>query len=510
MVPRLTKGLWLAAVALAAGVLLVAPYAKAEAPEATAPNYSVLHSFTSGADGYFPVAGLTLGKHGVLYGTTQYGGTSATCSGGEAGTIFQLTPPSSPGSQWAESVLYTFSSAAGSTPGDCLAEPTASVTTGPKGELYGTTLFGGPQGVGTVYELLPPVTPGGSWTMTTLYAFESATGDPQNPQGGLVIGAGGVLYGTTQFAGSSPVCPFYSLDYGCGAVYSLTPPASPGGSWTYETLYTFQGGSDGAAPQTTLTLGPHGVLFGATPAGGPGALCGNNPFAGAGFSPQSPGCGTIFELDPPATAHGSWTEKVLYGFQGKSDGGFPTGVVYHDGVLDGTVTVGGDPTNCGGVGCGGVFRLTPPAAPGGSWTERLLYSFSGASDGLYPYAGLAVGQDGSLYGTTRDGGNTGACAQSPGCGVVFELIPPRDSPGPSPEQIRPAQEIHPWQEKILHRFAASDGWLPIAPLIIDQDGELVGTTYLGGDSAQCVGGCGVVFATSTQDSTTGQGQGRLR
>jgi hypothetical protein len=182
---------------------------------------------------------------------------------------------------------------------------------------------------------------------------------------------------------------------------------------------------------------------------------------------------------------------VLYGFQGKSDGGFPTGVVYHDGVLDGTVIVGGNLKTCGGVGCGGVFRLTPPARPGGSWTEKLLYGFAGGSDGLYPYAGLAVGQDGRLYGTTRDGGNTGACAQNPGCGVVFELTPPRDSRGPWAEDIRP------WKEKILHRFAARDGWLPFAPLVIDKDGELFGTTYYGGDSAECVGGCGVVFTTRT-------------
>ncbi len=479
--------------ALAADIEPLSEATKADAPFGKAPGYRVLHSFSAGADGYFPSAGLSVGKNGVLYGTTQSGGTTATCTSGQAGTIFQLTPPTSPGGQWAESVLYTFSSAAGSTPNDCFAQPTAGVTIGPNGELYGTTLFGGPDSVGTIYELLPPSMPGGSWTMTTLHTFDSPTGDPQNPQGGLVVGAGGVLYGTVQFGGTSAACPYFLGDYGCGAVYSLTPPSSPGASWTYQTLYTFQGGSDGAAPQTTLALGPNGVLFGATPAGGPGALCVENPFRfpGLTFAPQSTGCGTVFELVPPGTPNGSWTETVLYGFQGKSDGGFPTGVVYHDGVLDGTVTVGGDPRNCGGVGCGGVFRLTPPASPGGSWTEKVLYSFTGGSDGLYPYAGLVVGRDGGLYGTTRDGGNTGACAQNPGCGVVFQLVPPRDSRAPWPEN-------RPWQERILHRFAAADGWLPIAPLVIDGAGVLYGTTYHGGDSAECSGGCGVVFATSTQ------------
>ena len=203
------------------------------------------------------------------------------------------------------------------------------------------------------------------------------------------------------------------------------------------------------------------------------------------FDPSQPAVGPSFQLTPSTTPGGSWTETVLYGFQGTSDGGFPTGLMYHDGVIDGTVTAGGDPKYCGGIGCGGVFRLTPAATLGDPWTEKVVYSFLGGSDGLYPWAGITVDQDGTIYGTTRDGGDTSACAQNPGCGVVFQLKPPHDS-----------QCV--WQEKVLQRFDALDGWSPFAPLVIDRDGDLVGTTFYGGASAECQGGCGVVFATSTK------------
>jgi hypothetical protein len=79
-------------------------------------------------------------------------------------------------------------------------------------------------------------------------------------------------------------------------------------------------------------------------------------------------------------------------------------VAYRDGILYGTVTFGGDPKYCGGIGCGGVFELSPPAFPGGSWRGTMIHSFSGVPDGLYPAAGVAIGQDGRLYGTTYDGG----------------------------------------------------------------------------------------------------------
>ncbi len=437
-----------------------------------------LHSFSGGADGANPVGGLTAGKNGVLYGTTENGGVSPTCAG--CGTVFQLTPPASPHGAWTESVIYAFPSGKYVPVQIVLARPTV----GPNGELYGTTAIGG-AGVGDVYEVIPPSSPGGAWTGIVLYSFSSAVGEPQNPQGGLVIGKNGVLYGTVQFAGSTPLCPYPGQSYGCGAVFSLTPPTSPAGSWSYQTLYTFQGGSDGAAPQTDLVIGNHGELYGATPVGGPGSLCTTDNIPSLLFSPQSTGCGTIFELDPPSSPGGAWTETVIYGFKGERDGGFPNAVTYHDGELFGTVAFGGDPKNCGGVGCGGVYRLSPPAVPGDPWTERMIYSFTSHRDGLFPGAGVVFGKDGSLYGTTRDGGDKEFCPQAPGCGVVFQLSRSQD-----PD--------HEWSEQVLHRFALTDGWRPTSGLVIGEDGDLYGTTALGGSSAACLGGCGVVFQVHTE------------
>lgn len=437
-----------------------------------------LHSFSGGTDGALPVGALVQGANGVLYGTTEYGGISPTCAG--CGTIFQLTPPASPSGAWTESVIYAFPSGKYA-PAQCvLARPTL----GPNGEFYGTTVCGG-AGVGDVYEVIPPSTPGGTWTGIILYTFSSAVGPPQNPQGGLVIGKNGVLYGTVQFSGTSPNCPYGTISYGCGEVFSLTPPTSPTGSWSYQTLHTFQGGSDGAAPQTDLVIGDHGELYGATPVGGPGSLCTRDNIPSLLFSPQSTGCGTVFELDPPSYPGGVWTETVIYGFQGGRDGGFPNAVTYHDGELFGTVSIGGDLKNCGGVGCGGVYRLSPPSVPGDPWTQQTIYNFTGRLDGLFPGAGVVVGKDGVLYGTTRDGGDKNSCPSDPGCGVVFQLSRSQDSD----------QE---WSQQVLHRFASTDGWRPISGLVIGEDGDLYGTTYQGGSSANCPLGCGVAFQVQTQ------------
>lgn len=440
-----------------------------------------LHSFTGGVDGAFPYGGLAAGKNGVLYGATQEGGASSACPNESSGAIFQLVPPASPGSSWTESVIYAFTAADG-----CFAYPLATPAVGPNGELYGTAYFGGPSSVGSVYELTPPSTAGGTWTETTLYAFSPPVGAPQNPESGVVIGKNGVLYGAVQFAGTSANCPFGSVSYGCGAVYSLTPPASAGGAWTEQTLYIFQGGNDGAVPLAGLAMGTNGELYGTTYAGGPGSACTAHNISIPGFGPQSIGCGTVFELTPPSSAGGAWTESVLYGFLGGSDGGFPNAVVLQDGVLTGTVTFGGDPKNCGGVGCGGVFQLSRSTVPGGPWAERVIYSFTSVPDGLFPGAGVAVGRDGTIYSTTRDGGRGNACPEEPGCGVVFQLKAPQflDSN---------------WHEDILHSFTASDGRRPTSAVLIGEDGNLYGTTYLGGGSTNCQGGCGVVFKANTQN-----------
>jgi len=184
---------------------------------------------------------------------------------------------------------------------------------------------------------------------------------------------------------------------GCGTVYELTPPATHGGTWTETTIHTFTG-PDGAYSEAPLTVGPGGLLYGTTADGG-SAAC---------------GCGTVFQLTPPSAPGGAWTESVIYSFTGSNgDGSGPVAsvVVGKNGALYGT-TVGGGSANLGTV-----FKLTPPTVTGGVWTETVLHSFTGQNgDGATPVAALALGSTGVLYGTTSEGGTAGK-------GTVFAVAP---------------------------------------------------------------------------------------
>jgi len=187
-----------------------------------------------------------------------------------------------------------------------------------------------------------------------------------------------VLYGTTG-----------------GTVYSLVPPTVAGGSWTFNVLYTF-GPNDGAT--SSVVIGPNGTLYGTDYSGGTGSLCPG-------------GCGTVFALAPPKVSGAAWTEKVLYSFQGGSDGATPeSGVTFGAGVLYGTTYDGGTGNcNSGSGGCGTVYSLAPPENSGGEWIHTVLHAFTGQSsgalgDGANPYAGITVGSNGVLYGATFWGG----------------------------------------------------------------------------------------------------------
>jgi uncharacterized repeat protein (TIGR03803 family) len=331
----------------------------------------VLHSFTGGSDGADPTAGVTIGSGGVLYGTTHNGGTS------NSGTVFSLTPPASgSGDRWTKAVLYDF-------PGGHRGVGPQGVVIGNGGVLYGTTFSGGTSGDGVVFSLTPPESPGGAWTEDVLYNFTGSEGT--NPLAGVAIGTGGVLYGTTSD----------KTAVGAGTVFSLTPPATPGGSWTATVLYAFTGYFDGGKPYAPVAVATSGVLYGTTAAGG--AIC----------------CGTVFSLTPPAAEGGAWTQAVLYSFSGGSDGGNPlAGVaIGPGGVLYGTTAQGGDAS-----GDGTVFSLTPPAGPGGAWTEDVLHIFTGDSDGYRPDAGVVIGRPGALYGATYFGGPAND-------GTVFQVLP---------------------------------------------------------------------------------------
>ena len=241
------------------------------------------------------------------------------------------------------------------------------------------------------------------------------------------------------------------------------PPKSGGTSWTYKTLYEFQGGADGANPRTPVVRNPKtGILYGVTSSGGvdTGPNCGP--------SAENGGCGTVFEVVLPGKGKPNWTETVIYTFSGGADGGLPAGGLLLDksGVLYGTAAFGG--VNIA-HGLGVVFKLTPPASGQSSWTESVLWSFQNSrSDGAYPLAGVVQSPDGSLYGTTQDGGGLGK-------GTVFKLVPP-----PIGQTV--------WSEKILHSFHRTpDGQNPQAPLLLTKAGDLLGTASRGG------AGVGVVF-----------------
>ena len=160
---------------------------------------------------------------------------------------------------------------------------------------------------------------------------------------------------------------------------------------------------------------------------------------------------------------------MLHGFTGGSDGGDPYGGLIFDGAgnLYGTTFYGGNTDFCDETGCGSVFKLSP--ASGGGYTEAVLYSFAGGSDGEELWAGLIFDSAGNLYGTTSGGGNTntGSCGVL-GCGTVFKLSPASGGG---------------YTETVLYRFAGgSDGALPQAGLIFDSAGNLYGTTSQGGNS----------------------------
>ena len=196
---------------------------------------------------------------------------------------------------------------------------------GTGGELYGTSYSGGASGAGTVFSLTPPHSAGG-WTEKVLYSFGYDSGGfaVSIPSPSLAIGRDGVLYGTTGFLLTTTA----TCGGGCGTVFSLTPPASPGSAWTYALVYSFGGApNDGSGPVgVVIGTGPsgHHVLYGAT-SGGDTNTCGQA------------GCGTVYSLTPPASPDGAWTETVLYNFTSTTANGYVNAglVIGNDGALYG-------------------------------------------------------------------------------------------------------------------------------------------------------------------------------
>jgi hypothetical protein len=399
-------------------VLVLVPGAWAQS------KYKTLHKFKGGKDGGAPYAGLILDVAGNLYGTTNYGGNFSYCVHG-CGTVFELVPNAD--GTWIEKVLHRFTGGKGKDG----AFPNADLIFDQAGNLYGTTTEGGgTDRHGVVFKLTP--NSDGSWKKSALYRFTDGA-DGGHPYGGLILDQAGNLYGTAAYGG-----PGYS-----GVVFKLTPNSD--GRWTESVLHGFTGGEDGERPAAGLTFDQAGNLYGTTIAGG--------------ASVGTLGDGVVFTLTPKPD--GSWTERVLHSFNG-TDGASPFGNLIFDqaGNLYGTAAYGGN-LSCGGPpGCGVVFKLTPNAD--GSWKEKVLHYFTGGKDGAIPVAGV-IFQAGNLYGTTREGGNSGYCNffGFHGCGVVFKLTLGSDGK---------------WRESVLHAFIDRPGSYPSAGLIFDAAGNLYGTT----------------------------------
>lgn len=212
----------------------------------------VLHLFWGGRGGAGdPVGILTFDGTGAIYGTTYDGGARGS------GTVFRLARNRN-STAWTETVLYAFKGTAFGSGSDG-ANPYDGLVFDAAGNLYGTTEWGGPAAMGTVFKLTPRTD--GTWSESVIYAFKGGS-DGGRPRSGLAVGKGGKLYGTT--AGGAGVAEGPSYSY--GTVFELTPQR--GGPWIETVLYQFQGGLDGGTPVGGVILDGAGNLYGTTVYGG--------------------------------------------------------------------------------------------------------------------------------------------------------------------------------------------------------------------------------------------------
>ena len=351
-----------------------------------------------GTNGSSPSA-LTLGNDGTFYGTT-YSGSDTNAPG----TIFKIT------TNGTLTTIARFATNSG-------ANPYAALTWGPDGLLYGTTEYGGLNGGGTVFK----ATTNGD--LTTLASFNLIGGkwvNGENPKSSLTLGADGLFYGTTLNGGTNDR----------GAIFSVAPA-----SGTLTGLKSLSS-AFGSSPNANLTPGPDGIFWGTTTFGGTynkgtvfsystdGTLTSLTNFNGANGDTPNAGLtlgndgflygttaqggaylkGTIFRV----TTNGNLTTLTSLNLTNGANPGSAL-TLGNDGFLYGTTSQGGDTNFNIGQGLGTVFRVST----NGSLTK--LIDFNG-TDGSFANAALTLGNDGSFYGTTTQGGTFDK-------GTVFVLIP---------------------------------------------------------------------------------------
>ena len=388
-----------------------------------AQTYTILHTFTGGADGYYPQAGPilngssnlfggagnavfrlkqtgpswlltpifdftqadggplegrpTFGPGGALYGASAFGGSPYCADGAGCGFIFSMRPPSSicrtTSCLWTLTPLYQFDPSQRPDDG---AGPQGGLIFDSAGNIYGTTNVGGLYNLGVVYELSPSQ---GSWTGTTLHVFDGSDGS--YPNGNLVMDRAGNLIGTAQSGGPNCSGQF------CGVVFELTHTSS---GWVESTLHSFTS-ADGGYPWGGLVSDPAGNLYGTAMTGG------------------ANGGGIVYEL---MFSNGSYTFQTLYSFTASLGIFGPMGLL----AIDGSGNLYGVTNQEGAFHAGNVFKLTHS---GGQWIYSDLHDFTGGPGGSAPYDGPTLDPSGNLYGTTVFGGSGNNCPG--GCGLLWEV-----------------------------------------------------------------------------------------
>jgi len=357
-----------------------------------------------------------------FYGVTWEGGNYPGCLNG-CGTVFELSPNSDGG--WNETLLYSFDPVNGSDGSN----PVGGLVRDRQGNLYGATYFGGSStncnnGCGTIFELTPSSS---GWTETVLYSF-TGNADGNYPYSTLAMDGEGNLYGTAYGGGSDAL----------GTVYELS--ASSTGMWVLTTLHSFTGGPDGSYPEGAVVFDMMGNLCGTTSGGGPY------------------GYGSVYQL---SRGLNGWTEKILHGFD-VTDGASPAWVSV---TMDKAGNLYGTTQDGGANNTGTVWELVYSA----NYAEIVLHSFGpkGGKDGNYPWAGVMISRDGTLYGTTVQGGTDD-------WGIIFALT---------------KSSSRNWTERILHSFTGGDdGGQPSGGLLYGDNDRQYGIAGAGGSD-----GVGVVF-----------------
>ena len=390
---------------------------------------TVLHQFGSSyQDGTHPMGGLIKDNAGNFYGAAVQGGQSGI------GAVFEFTPGSSGGTYsaiYSGAGVYLPSSLYMDSLGNLYATdviatgavieiskgidgnwiltntygftgvydgaiPSSPVIVDAAGNVYSTTLNEGAYGAGTIDEL---TTADNQWLENTLLAFGGGVAANAGHPNALIMDSAGDLYGTTQGGGGA--------NGGGGVLFRLHNTSK---GLAYSVIHAFQGGpNDGGSPSGNLVFDAAGNIYGT---------------AGGGLQPSGSCCGGVYKITRSGKI--AW----LYVFQGGADGAGPeSGVVFDkSGNLYGTTLTGGggNPDYCGsgyGQGCGVVFKLTPPSAGGSAaWTESVLHTFTGGTDGDGNRAtgSLAFDEAENIYGTTYGGGDGWGIH---GDGILYELTP---------------------------------------------------------------------------------------